>query len=139
MANEIYNSIAAKIRDLIKADAEFVDVTNYYLYTKTLEAAIFPCCFVAKTERDTRAEELDEQLTENTLTYQVEVYYKDDHGREIELNKKDHALKALIKANPSLGGYAQDAQCYSSRISSEYLGSDLLTLLSAKIVVFLDE
>lgn len=124
----------------MKANTEFADITNYYPYTKTLEAAVFPCCFVVKTARETRTEELDEQLTEDTLTYQVEIYYKSDHGMEELLNKKDHALKALIKANPSIGGLANDAQCYSSKISSEYLDTcNLITVLTAKIIVFLDE
>lgn len=76
MANTIYNDITSKIHDLMKANTEFADITNYYPYTKTLEAAVFPCCFVVKTARETRTEELDEQLTEDTLTYQVEIYYK---------------------------------------------------------------
>lgn len=136
MANEIYNTIADNIIALIKADAEFSDIVKYYPYTKTLEAAAFPCCFVAKTSRESNADELGTG-SEDTLTYQVEIYYKDDHGREVEQNKKDIALKNLIDADRTLGGIVSDAQCYSSTINSQMLDpNNILTVLAARVVVF---
>lgn len=135
MANETYNTINTAIIDLIKADPEFSDISYYYPYTKTLESANLPCCFVSKIERETKADELDETITEDTLIYQVEIYYRAAYGREDVLNQKDLALKNLIKADYTLAGTVADAQCYSSKISSQYLESDLLTVLAARIVV----
>ncbi|KCZ71585.1 hypothetical protein ANME2D_02320 [Candidatus Methanoperedens nitroreducens] len=139
MTNTKYNDITDAIKAKIIADAEFADASgNVYLNTMTLENAVFPCMFIAKIERETKESELDEALTEDTLTYQVEVYYLDYTGHEVNLNKKDYALKALIRADPSLNGKAADAQCYSSRITSTLLQNKIVTGLEARIVVFVD-
>lgn len=140
MVNTIYNDINAKIIALMKLDAEFSDIgNNYFPYTKTLETSVFPCVFVVKTNRETNPEEINEGMTEDTLAYNVEIYYRSDHGSEDLINAKDHALKAIFKANKTLGGLVSDSQCYSSSTSSSIIVDKILTVLSAKVDVFLDE
>ncbi len=136
---DIYTQISDAIITLMRNSSVFADVTTYYKQSMTLEAATYPSIFVIRTDRKTTSEEFEDETTQDVLNYDVNIFYKSDHGLEDLLNAKDLELKSLILADPTIGGLVNSAYFSNSRIGSmQYLNtSQLLSFLLGKITVII--